>query len=57
MAKTEFDYIAEQYENMLRQNIGIYGRDTTYYAEHKAIIISQNSNKVPTSSLSERQVL
>ncbi|MBC8331201.1 MAG: class I SAM-dependent methyltransferase [Anaerolineae bacterium] len=47
MTKTEFDYIAEQYEDMLRQNIGIYGRDTTYYAEHKAIIISQNTSINP----------
>jgi len=49
--ETEFDVVARTYEELFLENIGRYGKDTTYYAEHKASILFQNTDFEPQEIL------
>jgi len=49
--KHEFDNFAGDYEEFLAQSVASYGGDLSYYARHKAIVVSQNTNLHPRSIL------
>lgn len=51
MSNQVFDQNVHAYDKLLQQNIGLYGKDVSYYAEHKAIILSQYANCFPDEIL------
>jgi SAM-dependent methyltransferase len=46
-----FDQYADLYNNTISENIGYFGKKISYYAEHKSIVISQNTKLIPRSIL------
>ncbi|MDZ7722765.1 MAG: class I SAM-dependent methyltransferase [candidate division KSB1 bacterium] len=51
MPKVDFDEYAEQYDNVLQQNIGKLGKNISYYAEHKVITLQRYLKKQPARIL------
>jgi ubiquinone/menaquinone biosynthesis C-methylase UbiE len=51
MENNIFDEAVVNYDKLLQKNIGYLGKNVNYYAEHKAIIVSQNTNIVPQKIL------
>lgn len=46
-----FDTYAEFYSKQILDNIGIFGKGISYYAEHKSLVISQNTKQIPNRIL------
>jgi SAM-dependent methyltransferase len=46
-----FDKVAGDYDQLLEDNLGTYGKDISYYAEYKIITISENLVHPPRSIL------
>jgi SAM-dependent methyltransferase len=47
-----FDDFAGDYDNLLRENIGLYGKDTSYYVKYKVEVMKRCAeNKTPLSIL------
>lgn len=51
MGKEIFDHYAHQYNKVMRENLGRYGANISYYAEHKAVIIKRKKIKPPNKIL------
>lgn len=50
-SEKRFDNCANTYENLLQENIGRYGKDTSYYSEYKIKLIQKNSISNPDKIL------
>ncbi len=49
--KVDFDQFAQNYDDVLKNNIGKFGSDITYYAEHKVATLKRHISSQPKTIL------